>query len=822
MSATTTSALLAQILPLLILILAPALALRLFAFARARFRFRFPMALRLLPWHWGSGSSEIGLPHGHEREGERGKTRRVRTGAGQRYAGEKGRVEKADALFPGLVNMSGTHCFMNSTLQALASLSSLPPYLLAIRTRAEALDVPTPVVDALLDLLSALNTPSSSAAPLRATALVEALCAPPPLTASGSTTNLKASALLATHEHQDAQELFQLLSEAVREDAQRVAREGARSRGLALAVSAANPNALASPFDGLTATRRACVRCGYTAAIRHFAFDSVQLALGGAWGATSLHALLRAYTALEVLHDCPCRRCALRATARRLGEEAARLEGAPVSALASNGMIVDAGGGGAVGNGEKARGKEGKDKAQEEREKDAATEEKEKPTPSRLRRLKAVRRMEARVLRALEARRIEEEELDGWDWAPAADGMAEGTEGGGGGGGGGKGGRGGGKAKGALDGVRIERVAGGVCTRQSMVGRPPAILALHINRSVHTGLRAAKNSAPVAFPAVLDLAPYTTGGVLRVEPAAALSGGPIPTHLAPTSAPHDAAGGREGEGEGEGEEEEEGCVYRLAAAVCHFGQHAFGHYICYRRAPSGWLRISDARVERCGVEAVLAEGRGVFMLYYERVPPASPALEPRGGVCGRDSAGSVETMRPGAGAGAGMWGSAGESVRAKARVVRSVSVGVGVGVGVGSSSSARSTASPAPVRAAGEGEDGDGAGDADRGENGDEEGDGEGEVDARALSPSPSPSPPPSPSPSPEADNAAAEAHRTPPPPALPTPPRTPSPSPSPSPAPPPPPPPVRSPPNASATAQTPKKKRKKGKAGVPPSSPSP
>ncbi|KAJ6559918.1 hypothetical protein B0H19DRAFT_107051 [Mycena capillaripes] len=106
-----------------------------------------------------------------------------------------------------------------------------------------------------------------------------------------------------------------------------------------------------SPFDGLTATRRACVRCGYTAAIRHFAFDSVQLALesAGGWGGTTLPALLRAYTSLEVLHDCPCRRCALRATARRLQEEIARLEepaAAPTPSAGANGMIVTAQGNG--------------------------------------------------------------------------------------------------------------------------------------------------------------------------------------------------------------------------------------------------------------------------------------------------------------------------------------------------------------------------------------------------------------------------------------------------------------------------------------------
>ncbi|KAJ7622713.1 hypothetical protein B0H17DRAFT_842474, partial [Mycena rosella] len=405
----------------------------------------------------------------------------------------------------------------------------------------------------------------------------------------------KAAALLASHEHQDAQELFQLLSECVREESARVSREGARDRGFGRALPAAEAEADAlaapSPFDGLTATRRACVRCGYTAAIRHFAFDSVQLALesaGGGWGGTNLPALLHAYTALEVLHDCPCRRCALRATARRLTEEAARLA-------------------------------------------DGA-EEPPSPTASRMRRLKAVRKMEARVLRALEAGRIEEEELEGaWD------------------------GREGGEA---LKGVRIERVVGGVCTRQSMLGRPPAILALHINRSVHTGLRVAKNGARVAFPELLDLAPYTTSGVLNLEPTTALSGsGSVGNAGALVGA--DAPVSKIGDGDE--------CLYRLAAVVCHYGQHSFGHYICYRRTPvpvasasayapapptregsggtgKGWLRISDARVDRCGVEAVLAEGSAAFMLYYERVPPPPPPPVYTGKLGGE--ADSAETIRP--------------------------------------------------------------------------------------------------------------------------------------------------------------------------------
>ena len=90
---------------------------------------------------------------------------------------EKSETEDEYSYYPGLVNVSGTYCFMNSTIQvcsstlvfsvclsirqidvyrqmqALASLRHLYPYIDAIHTKAEAFDVPTPVVDALRDLL---------------------------------------------------------------------------------------------------------------------------------------------------------------------------------------------------------------------------------------------------------------------------------------------------------------------------------------------------------------------------------------------------------------------------------------------------------------------------------------------------------------------------------------------------------------------------------------------------------------------------------------------------------------------------------------------
>ena len=130
-------------------------------------------------------------------------------------------------------------------------------------------------------------------------------------------------------------------------------------------------------------------------------------------------------------------------------------------------------------------------------------------------------------------------------------------------------------------------------------------------------------------------------------------------------------------------------IYRLSAVVCHYGQHSSGHYICYRRKPRpvsygsrrfapprlvdpldcdcekcrrygpvrdddeivdtmyrrgrGWLQISDDSVRECGIETVLQENSGAFMLYYERVVQSSrPSIYP----LHNSPRSSEETLKP--------------------------------------------------------------------------------------------------------------------------------------------------------------------------------
>ena len=97
----------------------------------------------------------------------------------------------------------------------------------------------------------------------------------------------KRSPLFSSREHQDAQELFQLVTEQLKKEATGMEAEQKTDRGFA-GVNGLPGSANLAPrvdlsrasvFDGLTANRRCCVECGYTEAVMHFSFDSWQIPL---------------------------------------------------------------------------------------------------------------------------------------------------------------------------------------------------------------------------------------------------------------------------------------------------------------------------------------------------------------------------------------------------------------------------------------------------------------------------------------------------------------------------------------------------------------
>ena len=282
--------------------------------------------------------------------------------------------------------------------------------------------------------------------------------------------------------------------------------------------------------------------------------------------------------------------------------------------------------------------------------------------------------------------------------------------------------------------------------------QPPPVLALHLNRSMHYGTYASKNNVRVHFPEVLDLTPFTTSGSLSTVPTSSISTPSPPPNLGNSmllpdfSAPSESSAAvsehpqpprrsttptQETYAPGT-----QRTIYRLAAVVCHFGQHSFGHYICYRRKPRphrgkwvpptlvdplrmeeeeidegaegdvetdvdtpatngklpqktptpngvggdyfgsasylkgtssapststyywedhteaeagtnrGWLRISDDAVEECGIERVLAESHGAFMLYYERAEHPKLGVYLNGHARGREAKGKSGKATP--------------------------------------------------------------------------------------------------------------------------------------------------------------------------------
>lgn len=159
-------------------------------------------------------------------------------------------------------------------------MAALPPFLTYINhlhDQALELDVPSPLLDVLIPLLSALSTPSSSySRPLRLTALIEAITLAPIFKTSGMFNRMR--------EQQDAQELWQLLMSAVEEEAEAIHKIGVKegTEGLRGLIgnedgSAAETPDEDSPFKGRLAYRRGCRICGYSEGIRLTAFDNLQL-----------------------------------------------------------------------------------------------------------------------------------------------------------------------------------------------------------------------------------------------------------------------------------------------------------------------------------------------------------------------------------------------------------------------------------------------------------------------------------------------------------------------------------------------------------------
>ncbi|CED82681.1 Ubiquitin C-terminal hydrolase [Phaffia rhodozyma] len=470
----------------------------------------------------------------------------------------------------GIVNMSGTFCFLNSVLQALSSLTPFLEHLSALSDLAIRTDTPTPLLSTFLPVLFQLLTPSPTKypRPLRPTELVEALRQSDTVKRSGMFGRLR--------DQQDAQELWVLLNGCVEEERVAIEKNDKSSKlGIKGLLDGrgggddtereSRDRPWQSPFEGRMAFRRSCQMCGYSEGIRLTKFDSLSLPVPRA-RSTTLESMLEAYTSLEILTDSQCRKCRVLHTLRRLrarlpenerevSEQAGQIKTKSMLAstnsyiplediLRSNTVMNDQGE-------EEEEGKEGN-----------------RPmTNSKKKRLREARKeleRERELIRQIEILVSENRWEDN------------------------------------LDGVAWDLVDGGISTRQDMLSLPPRILTLHLNRSSFDYHYASKNACQVIYPAKLDLTPFSTTGTLSLSPSSPIS----------SCAPSEPVGLLSGP-----------LSYELSSAVYHYGSHTSGHYVTYRRVPftDRWLRISDDDVAELpnGVADVRRAAGEAFMLFYE-------------------------------------------------------------------------------------------------------------------------------------------------------------------------------------------------------------
>ncbi|GJN87889.1 hypothetical protein Rhopal_000844-T1 [Rhodotorula paludigena] len=372
----------------------------------------------------------------------------------------KDRSEGGGQYFPGLLNAAGNLCFLNATLQSMASLPSLLTYLDQLVSTSLELAVPVPVTATLLDTLEALNTPSTSTpAPLRPVELASAL-------ANSSPSRHR---LLASSDQQDAHELWGMIRDAVEEEAGKLVaaqeREAAQGAGLAeavmlkaglsIAVGKRRPRkAVTDPWFWLKSQRIKCMRCGYVRDTRHEGEEILMLQVPLV-ASCSLYDLLAEYTKADLITEYDCRRCAMHATLARVEEQRDRLALVAPPAPASP-----------------ASPPSGRNPYEFPPETAAGNGKVKTMTTSRKERRRKAQKIVDRVKAAVEAA----------DWETSLG-----------------------------DDIKLEK-GNSPAAKMVRFARPPDVLLVHVNRSTHYSHSGPiKNSCQVTFPEYLNVAPFCDG-----------------------------------------------------------------------------------------------------------------------------------------------------------------------------------------------------------------------------------------------------------------------------------------------------------------------
>ncbi|GAA5876882.1 hypothetical protein JCM3774_000798 [Rhodotorula dairenensis] len=477
--------------------------------------------------------------------------------------------------FPGLLNAAGNLCFLNATLQSMASLPALLSYLDEVVASAEDIDVDTPVALSLVNTLEALNTPSTSRpAPLRPIELANALVASSPTRRR----------LLANSDQQDAHELWVMLRDAVEEEAARViaAQERLANRdsglkevtklqaGLGLAVGKkVKRKAATDPFFWLRSQRVRCMECGYVRDTRHEGEELLMLSVPPISHCT-LHDLLAEFTKTDLVSAYNCRRCAMLATLSKYEGQRDRLTlGSETTPLLDPPKATES-------KQPRLRGPANPFELPPEPTVPATAP---KMTASRKDRRRKVQKLVDRIKDAAVA--------GDWERELGED-------------------------------IKVERseVAAGKMTR---FARPPDVLAIHLNRSSHYSYAGGvKNSCQVTFPEYLDISPFCDGPTKSPDTRDDRGAAPVSTgdlyrvaslvvHYGSHSFGHYVA-------------------FRRRPPVPP-------DVVIEQGTLPAWYRISDETVQSAGVDEALRANP--YLLFYERVDKTgTPVTAPTAGDLG--------------------------------------------------------------------------------------------------------------------------------------------------------------------------------------------